>query len=258
MLATLWLIVLLIGLALATRRDQRSYAAFKGLTGTVDRTRAFRRWTMQSFVMLVGASLVTAWMLGARLPITALPAAFQPLADGLKDGAAHRDDGQGTLGMMFGVAAGVSLGVGVQVWRMRRALAAMIGDVEALIPRGARERIAAVPLCLNAGFSEELFFRLALPLLIARVTGSVPAGMAAAAVVFGLMHAYQGWKGVLGTTLLGVLLTTVYLNSGSLVRPMVAHAMLDLLALIVRPWVATQLAGWLDRRGGRAVAEPAR
>jgi len=258
MLAIVWLLLLLIGLAVATWRDRQSYAAFTTLTDTIGRCRAFHRWTVQSFVMLGGASLVTAWVLGARLPITELPATFQPLADALKDGAARRDSADGTLEMIVGVTVGVSIGLGVQVWRMRRALAAMIGDVEALIPRSARERLAAIPLCLNAGFSEELFFRLALPMLIAHVTGSVPAGLAAAAIVFGLVHAYQGWKGVVATTVLGALMTLIYLNSGSLVRPMVAHAVLDLLALIVRPWLAGQITGWLARRGPPALTAAGR
>lgn len=119
----------------------------------------------------------------------------------------------------------------------------IVGDVDAMIPRNRREMLFALPLCLNAGFSEELFFRLALPLLIANVTGSVGVGLVASAVIFGLIHAYQGWRGVIATTVAGFFLAFVYLKSGSLIHPMVLHALIDVLALIVRPALAARLGG---------------
>ena len=147
---------------------------------------------------------------------------------------------------MFGMAAGLTLGVGlaafIQWRRMRHLLTPVVGDIEPLMPRNGRERLLMIPLSLNAGFSEEMFFRLALPLLIAHVTGSAVVGVVAATAAFGLAHSYQGWKGVVGTGLLGGLLMLQYLAHGSLLRVMAIHAAIDLVSLILRPMIADRLA----------------
>ena len=73
------------------------------------------------------------------------------------------------------------------------------------------------------------------------VTGNVIAAFAVAAIVFGLVHVYQGWVGVLATTVLGGVFTGVYLLAGNLALPMALHAGFDLLGLVVRPTL-TRLA----------------
>ena len=50
----------------------------------------------------------------------------------------------------------------------------------------------------------------------------------ASSVAFGLGHVYQGFKGVLMTTIAGLGLGLLFLLSGSLVPSMVLHALLDL------------------------------
>ena len=52
-------------------------------------------------------------------------------------------------------------------------------------------------------------------------------------VVFGVLHAYQGWHGMVRAGLLGALLAWGFLVGGSLWPPIVAHALLDILAGIV-------------------------
>ena len=86
--------------------------------------------------------------------------------------------------------------------------------------------------------------RLALPLLVTTVTGSATAGLVVGCVTFGLAHVYQGYKGVLGTTAMGAMFTWLYLDSGSLLRPMIMHAAIDVVALVVRP----TLVRWLSSR----------
>ncbi|MBI1404648.1 MAG: CPBP family intramembrane metalloprotease [Caulobacter sp.] len=112
-----------------------------------------------------------------------------------------------------------------------------------MIPRNRRELLAALPLAINAGVSEELFFRLMLPLVITLVTGSALAGLGLSVVVFGLVHWYQGWKGMLAVTLIGAFLTWLYVSSGSLVKPMVVHVLIDVVALVIRPAISL----WLNR-----------
>jgi membrane protease YdiL (CAAX protease family) len=122
-----------------------------------------------------------------------------------------------------------------------KASALQIGDIDALMPRNGAESLWAALISLNAGISEELFFRLLLPLLLALLTGNVVAAFAVAALVFGLVHVYQGWMGVLATGFLGLVFSVLYLASGSLIAAMAAHALLDLFGLVVRPTLVRML-----------------
>ena len=241
MIEAVWLGALLIGLAGWTSHGNRQYAAFRTLADSEARVACYLRWTAESFIVLTGASVVTLLMLGQADAPFAMPDLFQPLAARLA-GESGSEASAGTLPFMIGVAIGVGLLAGIQYFRLRRVVRAISADIEPLLPRNARERLAAIPLSLNAGFSEELFFRLALPLLVTQVSGSATIGFATAVAAFGLAHAYQGWKGVVGTTLIGAVFTLHYLQHGSLLWLMAAHAAIDLIALIVRPLIAARLA----------------
>lgn len=254
MLELTWLVALAAGMMLWVRHDAREYRRFKALTDTQARQRYYRRWTVQSFVILTGASIVTLALLGRPVGFTGLPVELAPLGDLFPaDDASGPQSSDTMAGMAVGMAIGLGLVAFLQWRRIRRLAMPVVGDIEPLMPRNGRERLLAIPLSLNAGFSEELFFRLALPLLIAQVTGSAVVGVVAATIAFGLSHAYQGWKGVVGTGFLGGLLMMQYLASGSLLRVMALHAALDLVSLIVRPMIADGIAA----RRRRLAPEPA-
>nr|WP_246346552.1 CPBP family intramembrane glutamic endopeptidase [Sphingomonas endophytica] len=106
-----------------------------------------------------------------------------------------------------------------------------------------------VLLAIVAGVTEELFFRLLLPLLIAIVSGSALLGFAGTTAAFGYAHRYQGWRGVIGTVIAGVLLALVYLVSGRLWAAMLVHAAIDLNGLVLRPMLAGR---WLASPSLRA------
>ena len=55
------------------------------------------------------------------------------------------------------------------------------------------------------------------------------------ALAFGWAHLYQGAGGVISTALIGVLLTVLYLVTGSLLVPMLVHVAIDLLAMLRAP-----------------------
>jgi membrane protease YdiL (CAAX protease family) len=111
--------------------------------------------------------------------------------------------------------------------------------LEILLPATGAERRWAWAVSVSAGVCEELLFR---GLLIA---AGVAAGwplivvVLAGSVLFGLGHLYQGWLGVLLTTLVGLAMVWVYLPTGSLLVPIVIHALIDLRALVMVPVVAT-------------------
>lgn len=251
MIETIWVATLAIGLGAWVKRDAGVYRRFREEEDTVVRQSFYWRWTAESFVILTGASLITLWLLGRQTAWSSLPDEFAPLAAPLRGGSAASSAGAASSDQMLGFAIGAAFGLALVVFlnwrRLRGMLAPAVGDIEPLLPRNGRERLIAIPLSLNAGFSEELFFRLALPLLLTHVTGSPVLAFAAATVAFGLAHAYQGWKGIVGTGFVGALLAVQYLASGSLLKVMLIHAAIDIVAFVVRPcvssWVRPRAAG---------------
>lgn len=119
-------------------------------------------------------------------------------------------------------------------WRKGKGTPAYLARLSALLPRDRDEVLLGAAISVAAGIGEELFFRLLLPMLLAVYLGSIVA-VAVAIVLFGLAHAYQGWRGVTVTTLVGTLFTAMYLMSGSLAVAMLFHIVIDLMALVVRP-----------------------
>ena len=78
-----------------------------------------------------------------------------------------------------------------------------------------------------AGIWEELLFRGFLIWFLAPYAGVVGA-VAISTLAFGLGHAYQGWRGIPRTGVIGLILAAAYVAGGSLWWVMAAHALLDL------------------------------
>ena len=116
-----------------------------------------------------------------------------------------------------------------------------IGDIQAMVPRNRAEvRIGAL-LSVNAGVVEELVFRLALPALLYGAFGSVEFALITSALVFGGLHAYQGPVGIIGTTIIGLLLLALYIASGSILLPIIAHALIDLRTFVQIPLIVLRV-----------------
>lgn len=114
----------------------------------------------------------------------------------------------------------------------------------ALLPRTTGERRLFTVVGVTAGVCEEWLYRGFFLAVVAAVAGGPPAGVliVIAAAAFGLAHAYQGLVGVVTTGLLGGIMAAVYLQTGSLLLPVLLHAVIDLRFLLV-PSRALPLAG---------------
>jgi len=55
----------------------------------------------------------------------------------------------------------------------------------------------------------------------------------ASTALFGFLHLYQGWSGVLYTTLLGAVLAGLYLATSSLLLPILLHVTVNTRALLI-------------------------
>ncbi len=132
-------------------------------------------------------------------------------------------------------------GVLVALVERRRRRPFGLGDVEAVLPRTRRELPWSVLLSISAGVSEELFFRLLVPLLVAITLGSAVLGFVVATALFGWAHRYQGRVGVAATALAGASLAAAYLLTGAIWIAVVLHIVIDLNALVVRPLLSGRL-----------------
>jgi membrane protease YdiL (CAAX protease family) len=100
-------------------------------------------------------------------------------------------------------------------------------------------------ISILAGLGEEMLFRGVTQAWLTRWTGSVVVGLLGASVVFGLCHAITAGYVVLAT-LLGVYLGGVWLHTGNLLAPALAHAVYDFIALVVLVKVRNANGGHLS------------
>jgi membrane protease YdiL (CAAX protease family) len=242
LLPALLLAAALAALAWFTWRDRAEYARFKRLTETAARQRSYRRWLVTAFLLFLVGSLAVLAMTGRLAAALREPDAFAPLTARLRHALpANLVSPELLGGLVSGMAISVVVVTLLTVRRGAQTQSVQLGDINALLPRNGPETLWTLLLSVNAGISEELFFRLLLPLLFALAFGHVAIGFALAVVAFGLAHLYQGWVGVLATAFVGAVFTTLYLWSGSLALPMLLHVALDVLGLVVRPTAARLL-----------------
>jgi uncharacterized protein len=114
----------------------------------------------------------------------------------------------------------------------------------ALLPRTPGERRLFTLVGVTAGVCEEWLYRGFFLAVVAALAGGLPTGVlvVVAAVAFGLAHAYQGRVGIVTTGLLGGVMAAIYLQTGSLLLPVLLHAVIDLRFLLVPARVLP--AGW--------------
>lgn len=122
--------------------------------------------------------------------------------------------------------------------RFREAFAKQLSGLSFFLPRTSEERLWFALVSISAGVCEEILFR---GFLIRYFqAGPYHLGLALAVVVsclfFGTAHLYQGLVGVLQTAFLGLVFAALFLATGSLALPILAHVATDLKILfILRP-----------------------
>lgn len=218
--------------ARAVQRDRRELARFRRYRSTARRQAMMRKWLIESFVLFGGASVLVLVLVSPVVtPLLTEVQAVEPIAwlRGVLSG------GVGVALVVGGVlAVSILTIVGARSAR-REGGVIMLGNIAALLPRNRPELGWGAALSVNAGVVEEALFRLALPALLVIVTGEPLSAFALAALIFGALHAYQGAIGVAATTVVGLLMTLLYVVSGSIVLAMLVHALFDLRTLVVIP-----------------------
>ena len=227
------LLATLMSLVWFLKGDLLGYRRIKRLPDTASRQKTYCLWIAKAAIAFVLPAIIGLALLGRLDAIVTVPREFDALRSLLPSLAG--DSRAELLGMIGGSALG-GLVIGAVLatrrnWRVLRT----IGNVGSLLPRNRPEIMHAAAMSVAAGISEELAFRLFLPLLVALVTGNAFVAFGVAIAVFGAMHLYQGRAGVIATTLVGALMAAIYLMTGELWLAMVLHALIDLNSLALRP-----------------------
>ncbi len=218
---------------------------FKILTalGGVDRLAFYRRGLVKSLLLFLGGAIVSLVVLHRLDGLVAVPEEFG--AEAVRAALAGIPSLY-VYAVIFAWVAVICLASLLGGTQMKRIMAngdAPNTPLAALLPKTGDERFWAGLIALNAGLSEELFFRLVLPLLLVTLTGQPAIAFVLAVVIFGLGHAYQGLFGVIMTTIVGAMLGFIYLYSGNIWLAVAIHAGIDLWSLVVMPL----LIGWHRR-----------
>lgn len=233
-----WLAAVLLALALAAfiHFARGGEVGFPRPYWPVGRARYFTRAAAR-IVLLFGAPSLLLLGLAGRLPALAvMPREFESLrvvtgTVSLAGPAAWMLGGAITLGALIGAGAS-------RLTRRRL----QIGRLGAVLPRARTELGWGLLLSLVAGVCEEWFFRLLVPLLITLLCGSPLIGFAAGTLLFGAAHRYQGWAGIIATTLVGALLAYAYVATGTLLVAIILHIAIDLNALVLRPLLTGRIS----------------
>ncbi len=102
----------------------------------------------------------------------------------------------------------------------------------AFLPVNRQEYLHYIVMAFSAGVTEEILFRAYFIHYMVSVTGTSPMGIALAiclpAVVFGIVHLYQGWKAVVKIIAMAVFFGLIYLQLRNLWALIVLHVVVDL------------------------------
>ena len=138
--------------------------------------------------------------------------------------------------VVAGCLAGGLVGLDLYYYRQVQRSAAAASDLiertapfSMILPHTRRELRWFYGLSLTAGFTEEVLYR---GFLIAYLGAfvPVPAAVIVSTAIFAGAHSYQGAAGTLRTFLVGIALAMSFVLSGSLLFPVIAHALVDVIS----------------------------
>jgi uncharacterized protein len=127
-----------------------------------------------------------------------------------------------TAGAYLGVIA-IRLNAG---WR--RLSAERKRKARRILPENPSEMRYWIPISLLAGVTEEFAYRGVAYVALSEITRSPMISLVVCVVAFGVAHVVQGWRGVLGAVLLGLLFHLMVFLTKSLYLPIAFHAAYDL------------------------------
>ena len=119
----------------------------------------------------------------------------------------------------------------------------IVGNIDFMLPQTKRERIVFIFVAATAGICEEIIFRGAMAVFLLNLPFDMSLTIVAivSAIIFGAVHYYQGWKGMIATGLFGFAMFNLYTSTGSLLLPILVHFLIDL-KFVFKPTVGKKEA----------------
>jgi membrane protease YdiL (CAAX protease family) len=151
-----------------------------------------------------------------------------------------------------GIAAASILALILVIWCERRGWLPPEPElVYLLIPKTPREKVwAALIVSPTAAFCEEFLFRGFLLTQFHDWLHSLLWAWIVTSAAFGVAHFYQGWSGAIRAGLLGALLAYPVMQWGSLYPAMLAHWLIDTVALLwLGAWMVDRISPESEVRG---------
>ena len=115
--------------------------------------------------------------------------------------------------------------------KIRKKISEALTDesIQFLLPSTFGERLFFLLVAITAGICEEIIFRGVMLYYLTHLPFELPiiAIGIISSLLFGIVHLYQGWKGVLLTTYLGAILFLLYVGTGYLWVPIALHFIID-------------------------------
>lgn len=200
-----------------------SYRRFLDRVAVEGEPELIREYQRTIFLWLGGLAVATisVW-LAHRRPIEALFTTDRALVD---------------AGLAYGMVAGIGIGIlmrpvlAVTNAKIASQFAETMKPVAAFLPKSRRALAWGLAVSIAAGVAEEIAYR---GFLIPYLSSMAPmwVSIVASSILFGAAHLYQGWVGVLATTVLGAVFAVVYMSTGTLLLPMLLHALIDVSAMV--------------------------
>lgn len=247
------LVILIVITFLAFYKDGKDFDRFTTFEDTYNRNKFFRKWTIEPFVLYGLSAIIILFFIGEISSINSIPNFLKEFANSIRSTVTQTEN-RFLSGLLNGLLLstipillfGGTIGTILKEYSIHKnrdengnpkEQSENFRKLEFLIPRNYGERIWGALLSINAGFSEELFFRILAPILIYSVTGSALIAIIGSTLWFGCAHYYQGVFGIVVTFFVGLLLFLVYLISSSIWVTMLIHAVIDLNGLVLGPWL---------------------
>lgn len=138
---------------------------------------------------------------------------------------------------LWGIGLGIGISIGIfsltlvfsKTLRKRISDAMTDESIQFLLPSTVGERLLFLGVAMTAGVCEEILFRGVMLYYLSHLSFdlSIMAIGIISSLLFGIVHLYQGWKGVLSTSYLGGVLFFLFAGTGYLWIPIILHILID-------------------------------
>lgn len=224
----------------AALKNRGAYRRFAKLHSSRLRRRTMRKWLISSASLFGGSALITTFLAWQYVPLLLADINSLPFVAGAHAG--FEAGGWLSWAIVIALIVLVVGGGTVALFLVRNDQEIVsVGDIQAMLPRNAKELRYGAALSINAGIVEEVLFRLAIPALLFAFSGNALLAVIVSVLIFGGLHAYQGIAGVIGTTIIGALFMVIYLATGNIFAVIVLHALVDLRSLVLIPVVINRV-----------------